>query len=257
MTFSSDKNTNSWFPYSQPRPESRLRLFCLPYAGSGAIIYRKWHERLSPLVEVLPVQLPGRGNRMGESPITSIGGMIQSIAQAMPPYLDKPFAFFGHSMGALVSFELARLIRKERGQSPVQLFLSGRRAAHIPATGPPTYNLPEPEFINELRHLNGTPGKVLDNQELMALMIPILRADFQVCQTYVYSSEDPFTCPLTVFGGINDPQVSRKRLQAWKKHSTGPFMLRMLQGDHFFLHSSESVLLDVLSNELQALLRVL
>ncbi|BAZ11497.1 putative thioesterase [Calothrix sp. NIES-4071] len=135
---------------------------------------------------------------------------LEAIAPAFLSYLDKPFAFFGHSMGGLVSFELARLLRNEYRIHPAHLFISGRRAPQIPDTKPPIHDLPELAFKEELRHLGGTPSSVLDNPELMQLLIPMLRADFAVLETYVYKHEQPLDCLITVFGGLQDTEVSHE-----------------------------------------------
>jgi medium-chain acyl-[acyl-carrier-protein] hydrolase len=181
---------------------------------------------------------------------TQLQPLVQAIAPVLLPHLDKPFAFFGHSMGALVSFELARLLRKEYNISPVHLFVSGRHAPQIPDTKPPVHALPEPEFKEELRRLNGTPEAVLQNAELMQLLVPILRADFAVLETYVYTTEPPLNCPITAYGGSEDEEASYDELQAWQKQTNAAFSLQMFTGDHFFLHSAQSLLLQSLSQEL-------
>jgi len=176
---------------------------------------------------------------------------VGAIAPVLLPYLDKPFAFFGHSMGGLVSFEVTRLLRREYGVSPVHLFVSGRRAPQIPPPSLPIHALPETEFILELRRFNGTPQAVLENTELMQLLIPIIRADFAVLETYVYTDEPALNCPITVFGGLQDQEVSYNNLQAWQEHTNAAFSLQMFEGDHFFLHSAQSLLLQSLSQELR------
>ncbi|HEX8092144.1 MAG TPA: thioesterase domain-containing protein, partial [Blastocatellia bacterium] len=179
------KTVNKWVSFPKPRPKARLRLFCFPYAGGNTQIFRSWVNALPESVEACPIQLTGRAPRLMEKPFTRLLPLAHAIAEGMLPYCDKPFAMFGHSMGAMLSFEVARYLRSHSGAEPAQLFVAGRRAPHIPDTEPRTYNLPEPEFIEELRRINGTPQAVLDNEELMQLFLPVLRADFEVCQTYV------------------------------------------------------------------------
>jgi len=237
------------------RPHARIRLFCFPYAGGSSQIFRNWSDSLSQEIEVCLLQLPGRGNRIQEPAHTGLDALVQDIFEGIIPYLSKPFAFFGHSMGALVSFELARYLRRMQAPVPAQLFLSGRSAPQIPDADPPTYNLPEAEFIKAVRSLNGTPGEVLEHPELMRLMIPLLRADFSVCQTYSYVAESPLNCPITAFGGLEDNEVARESLEAWREHTTDDFKLRMLPGDHFFLHSQQAQLLRILSQEFYQLMR--
>lgn len=252
MTASSKKvtPTNRWFTCLKPNPRAVLRLLCFPYAGGGTMIYRTWPEHLPDTVEVWAFQPPGRGNRLFEAPFTQIEALVEAAVPTFSLFLDRPFACFGHSLGALISFELAHELREAHGTGPVHLFVSGRRAPQVIDTSPIIYNLPEPEFIEELRKLNGTPDEVLKHPELMELMIPLLRADFEICESYAYAAKPPLECPITAFGGLHDKCVTREAVEAWRDHTVGSFSVRMLRGDHFFLHSSESTLLSILFREL-------
>ena len=245
-----EPSTPPWLFCHQPRATARLRLFCFPYAGGGASLYRTWAKRLASSIEVCPVQLPGRENKLGEQPFTRLQPLVEAIADALFPLLDTPFAFFGHSMGAIISFELARQLRRDRGLEPEHLFVSGHRAPHLPSLEPPTFELPEPELVEELRRLNGTPQAALEHPELLELMLPVLRADMAVCQTYEYGDEPALRCPITAIGGLEDVDVSRQRLEAWREHTAAAFKLRMLPGDHFFLHSQQFELLRIISREI-------
>ncbi len=242
---------DSWIAFRKPNPQARLRLFCFPYAGTGASIFRTLSDGLPADVEVCPIQFPGRGTRLMETPFTQLSPLIQALAQAMVPLLDKPFAFFGHSLGALVGFELARQLRRQSGVQPVRLFVSADRAPQIPHRDRPIHALPEAEFLGELRRLNGIPREVLEEAELMQIMLPVLRADFAVYENYVYSSEPPLPCPISTFGGLQDHRVSRGDLEAWRDQTSGSFSLRMFPGDHFFLRTTQPLLLQVLSQELR------
>ncbi|MBC6477559.1 MAG: thioesterase [Hormoscilla sp. GM7CHS1pb] len=249
---------NPWIKYLKPNPKAQLRLFCFPYAGGSAGVFRSWPDSLPPTVEVCAVELPGRGTRIKDAPFTRMEPLVEAIALALLPELDKPFAFFGHSMGALVSFELARLLRRsqagarERGDRQLShLSISGRSAPQIPDPEPPIHALPEAEFVEKLRCYNGTPSEVLANPELMQLFLPILRADFELIETYVYKNEPAFDFPITAFGGLSDFKASREDLSAWDRHTTAAFDLRMLPGDHFFLHSNEALLLQSITRQLQ------
>jgi medium-chain acyl-[acyl-carrier-protein] hydrolase len=233
-----------------PNPRSRARLFCFPYAGGSAVIFRDWARALPPDVEVCAAMLPGRGSRMLEPSQTRLSAVVAHLTDAITPYLDKPFAFFGHSMGALTAFDLARGLRREVGVEPKHLFVSGCRAPHLPDPDPPPYNLPDPEFIEFLRNLNGTPEEVLEKQELMDLMMPLLRADFEAVSTYAYAAGQPLSCPLTAYGGLRDCTVSQEELAAWSEHTTAGFALRMFDGDHFFIHQAATQLLSTLGREL-------
>jgi surfactin synthase thioesterase subunit len=245
--------TSHWFFFPRQNPHASLRLFCFPYAGGRASYVRLWPENLPSSVEVCAVELPARGRRLKEPPITRITPLVESIARALYPYLDKPFAFFGHSMGALISFELARELRREYGLQPAQLFVSGRRAPQIPDRDPPTNSLPEHDFVAELRRLNGTPKEVLEHSELLQFMLPVLRADFEVNETYEYFPEPPLSCPIAALGGLQDKEVTRSDLEGWQKQTKRSFVLRMFPGDHFFLHASQPLFLGSLAYDLHHL----
>jgi medium-chain acyl-[acyl-carrier-protein] hydrolase len=244
-----------WIAFRKPNPQARLRLFCFPYAGTGAAIFRSWPEGLPAYVEVCPVQFHGRGTRLMEAPFTRLQRLVEALGQVLVPLLDKPFAFFGHSMGALVGFELARRLRRQSGVQPVRLFVSAASAPQIPSHHRPVHALPEDEFLEELRRLNGTPGEVLEHAELMQIILPILRADFSVYETYAYSPEPPLNSSIFGFGGLQDHRVSRGDLEAWREQTSGSFSLRMFPGDHFFLNTAQPLLLQVLSQELHGDMR--
>ncbi|MBW4678528.1 MAG: thioesterase II family protein [Microcoleus vaginatus WJT46-NPBG5] len=244
---------NAWVMCPKPNPQARLRLFCFPYAGAGSQIFRTWAQSLPASLEVCPIELPGRGTRIMEAPYSQLDPLVETLASVLLPHLDKPFAFFGHSMGALLSFELVRRLRKKSSLLPLHLFVSGRQAPQIPDSNPPIHALPEPAFLEELRRYNGTPQAVLENAELMHLLLPILRADFAAIETYVYASEPPLECPITAFGGFQDPEASCDELAAWCEQTSAAFSLQMFPGDHFFLHSAQSQLLQFLSQELHKL----
>ena len=237
------KKTCAWLARPSLDPEAKISLFCFPYAGGSSSIFRTWQEEFPRSIEVCPVQLPGRGSRMSEPPFKQLSQLVEALAEGLLDYMDKPFAFFGHSMGGMISFELSRLLRREFGRLPFHIFISGRRAPQLPNLDPPTYNLAEAKFIEELRCLKGTPAELLENPELMRLVLPSLRADFEVCQTYTYSAQPPLSCPISAFGGTDDDEVRREHLEPWGEQTSASFSLRMLSGDHFFLHSSQSLLL--------------
>ena len=187
-----------------------------------------------------------------ETSFSQISPLVHSLADAFLPHFDKPFALFGHSMDALVGFELACQLRRQYSLEPVQLFVSGCFAPQIPdphLIG----DLPEAEFLEELRRLNGMPEEVLDHTELLQLMLPALRADCMLTETYAYMNQPPLNCPISVFGGLQDPLVSRDDLEAWRVHTSASFSLRMLHGDHFFLHTAQPLLLEILAREVRQL----
>ena len=250
-------STNAWFRIPRPNAQARLRLFCLPYAGGGARIFSGWSDVLPKDVEVWTVQLPGRDSRIREDLMTSLPPLADQITEAMADCADKPFAILGHSMGSLIGFEVARRIRQANQPGPVHMFVSGRIAPHVPDPEPPIHALPDDEFLEELRDLNGTPDEVMASPELMQLITPILRADCSVCETYTYQEQPPLACPISVYGGINDPKVTRENLEAWSHQTQGPFVVRMFPGDHFFIQSARELYLQMLRNDLQGVLDLL
>jgi surfactin synthase thioesterase subunit len=257
MTARDIKTMSRWFTlpgnnHANERANERvkLRLFCFPYAGGSSVLFRTWGSAFHPSIAVCPAHLPGRERRLTENPYTSLQSLVEAAAEAITPYLDLPFAFFGHSMGALISFELARHLRRLHKPLPRHLFLSGRSAPQLGIHDEVTYNLPANEFAQELRRLNGTPREVLEHQELMELMIPLLRADFEICQTYRDTQEPPLNCAITAFGGLDDPDATEELIAAWREQTTSSFRLCMMPGDHFFVHSAQHQILRVLSEEL-------
>jgi len=246
--------TTPWLALLRRNKPARLRLFCFPYAGGNASLFRTWWNNLPTTIEVCPVHLPGRGPRLSEPPFKRLLSMVETLIPALRPHLDQPFAFFGHSMGALIAFETARHLQKAHNVEPVHLFISGSNPPQLQKNKRVTYDLPDDQFIKELQRLNGTPQAVLEHSELLDFMMGQLRADFEVVETYSYVSGPPLSCGISVFGGLGDGETSRERLTHWQKQTTGPFFLSMLPGDHFFLHTAESLLFRLLSQKLHQLI---
>ncbi len=242
-------NRNPWIAFHKPSPQARLRLFCFPYAGGGASVFRAWQGALPPEIEVCPVQPPGRENRLSEERFRRAAPLIRAVSQAVAPLLDLPFAFFGHSLGAVVAYETAIAVREALAKSPALLIASGRRAPQIPEDDP-TYNLSGSEFRAKLENLEGTPKQVLEHPELMELMEPLLRADFEINDTYEPSRKEPLECPVTAFGGLEDGEVEREHLEEWRAVTRGRFRVRMFPGGHFFLNEQRHSVTSVLAQEL-------
>jgi medium-chain acyl-[acyl-carrier-protein] hydrolase len=236
--------------YPKPNPQSRLRLFCFPYAGGTAAVFRNWPRYLPSEIEVCAIQYAGRGGRIAEPLSDDVVDVMNGVYSDVQRFLNKPFAFFGHSMGALVSYEFARRLQREGQPGPFELFVSGSIAPHESSNYEPTHNLPDAEFIAELRRLQGTPAEVLENAELMQLMLPIIRADFKASQTYEYIPGPPLECSLRAFGGLSDEMVPREQVETWREHTRGSFRAQMLPGDHFFLNTSQSSLTRIIAQEL-------
>lgn len=237
---------NAWITSPTPNPMAAVRLFCFPFAGGGASVFRTWGKTLGQAVEVCPVQLPGRESRFRDAPYTDLSALVDVLAEQVGAYDDKPFALFGHSMGSLLAFELTRGLRRRGGPRPVALFVSAHRAPHLPLRRNPLCDLPEPEFIAGVRRLGGFPEGVLESRELLDFLLPPLRADLALCDRYRHAPEAPLDCPFHLYAGRRDAEVMPYEVDAWREHTTGPAELRVFPGDHFFLRSDAEALLQAI-----------
>ncbi|MFF2012625.1 thioesterase II family protein [Streptomyces sp. NPDC058195] len=244
---------NPWFAQAEPQDEAAIRLFCLPYAGGGASAYRAWPGLAPAHVRVHPLELPGRGTRWGETPVGGMPLMTEMLADALAGHLDRPYALFGHSMGALIAFELTRALRARGLPQPAHLFVSGSDAPDLPRGRRPIHAAPDAEVLEELRFLGGTPSELLEDPALMKLVLPALRADFSLLETYRYHAQPPLAVPLTVFGGDADPLVASGQLHRWLRQTSAASRLVVLPGEHFFLHSAVADVLAEVAGDLASL----
>ena len=227
---------NKWVVCSHPRPYPKLRLLCFSHAGGSARVFHDWAELLPPTVEVCAIELPGRGMRLSETPFTSIDLLLQALGSELLPILDIPFACFGHSLGAWIAFEFCRWLWQNVQLTPRHLWIAAARAPHISSNNSPISNLPDSNFIVELQRCGGTSEEVLSNPELMTLMLPALKADFSLLETYRYQPGTRLACPITCFWGQQDTKVNRADIADWQQH-TDTFTLEAVPGDHFFVHN--------------------
>lgn len=230
--------------------ESGIRLFCFPYAGSSAQIFHSWQHELPNEIDVSPIHLPGRGKRLREKPFTDLLALAEVLSGEISSHIDKPYALFGHSVGATIAFEVARALRREGLPLPLHLFVSGCRAPQLADTRYHSYDLPSAELIGRLRKLNGTPLQILESPAIMEFFLPIIRADLQMIQTYNYSVEAPLSCPISAFGGWQDLEEPPEMISAWHEQTSSSFQRQMFAGDHFFLHSEHDHLLQAISQQL-------
>jgi surfactin synthase thioesterase subunit len=238
-----------WFAGRHPLASARVRLFCFPYAGLGASVYRSWIGALGPDVDVLPVQLPGRETRHNDPPFRRMNAAADALADALAPFLDVPFALFGHSMGALLAFETScRLGHHPRLR---RLLVSARRAPHLADPLPPISQLPKAEFVRAVQQrYGGIPDAVLEVPELLDLLLPRLQADFELLDTYQCSAPPALACGISVFGGSNDTTVNRAELEAWQVHTAVGTQVRIVEGGHLFLQSQRESLVAAVATDL-------
>jgi medium-chain acyl-[acyl-carrier-protein] hydrolase len=240
---------NPWINQVRENSSAKIRLFCFPYSGATASIFYPWAEILPLSIDVCPVQYPGHGNRMGEPLNFRIDALVEQAVQAFTGSFDKPYITFGHSLGALFSFQFVRALRAQDYPLPKIMFVSGHGAPDLPDPHPPIHQLPDKEFIQTLKNLNGMSSEFFENLELMEMLVPVLRADFEICDFYQYRDENSFNFPISAYGGLMDPFVQRNHLEAWHRHTRSEFMVRMFPGDHFYINSSRMVLLQMLARD--------
>lgn len=225
-------DVSRWLPF-RTGPAGKVALLCLPHAGAGASTYRTWAAGLPAEIAACPVQLPGRESRAFEQPYQRIEPMVTDLARDLGDVTRWPYALFGHSMGAVVAFELVREIRRRGGPLPIQLFVAGRQAPHLPNVKPELRGLAGDRLASELRALGGTPDEVLADPALLDSITPLLRADFSVNETYQYNDEPPLDVPITAFAATQDPRASIDEVNAWRYETTGAFRSYVLPGEHF------------------------
>ena len=230
--------STTWVKRYVPKPAAGARLFCFPHAGVGAATFLRWSQQLPDPIEVCSIELPGRQSRRDEEPFTRMDPLVEALGGAIEPLLDKPFALFGNSMGALVAFELSRLLRRRGRSLPEHLFLCARPAPDAPAAHEPVHQLPESEFIEKIRaYYGGIPQVILDEPTLLAMTLPTLRADLEVVETYEHRPEAPLDCDFSVFAGTEDRSIQEESLAAWSNHTTGECDVTFLQGNHLILET--------------------
>jgi medium-chain acyl-[acyl-carrier-protein] hydrolase len=241
-----------WLVTPQPRRNAQLRLFCFPYAGGAASVYRHPASVLPESIELVAVQLPGRETRFRDRPTSDMGRLVRDLADAMAPYMEMPYATFGHSLGTILSCELVQELARRGWPEPQHMVMSGRGAPHVQRSRIARYLLPDREFIEELRKIEGTPQELLDNDELMELLLPTLRADFTLAEAYRCDRPPLLPCGMSVYGGTADDEVPRGNLEAWQDCVSDPIRLRMFPGGHFFIHGSRESLWQAVGRDVGA-----
>ena len=230
--------------------DARVRLLCFPHAGGGASAFRMWSQDLPSPVAVCALQAPGREHRLTEQPLSSLPALVGTLSLMLRDDDDLPTVFFGHSFGGLVAFELLRELRRQGGRQPARLFIASCRAPHLRRRRPPLHQLPDVDLVRAIRGLAGTSDEILEHAELMTLLLPGIRADLRMSETYSYSPEPPLSCPISAFGGCDDAEVTADELGAWAAQTDGRFTLRLFDGNHFFLRRARTRVLEAIVMDL-------
>ena len=243
-----------WLPHCRLNAgQPKVRLFCFPHAGGTARVFDKWPGRLPWTVQMCAVQLPGREMRLNEPAVTRMTQLVDELSKALLPWIDRPVALFGHSLGAKIAFEFARRIQAAPGEIEIaHLFVSGANAPHLCSAEVSVYDLPDDEFVQRLRHFRGTPREVLEDPSLMRFLAPRLRSDFELDGTYRFEPGEKLSCPVTAWAGETDDLAPPTSVKEWGGYTTGPFQFRALKGAHFALYEREAEVLPEIRRALSA-----
>jgi medium-chain acyl-[acyl-carrier-protein] hydrolase len=232
--------SGEWFTVPRPAPAARLRLVCFPYAGGGASAYWRWAAALPAGIELAAVTLPGREARFDEPPHESLAVLLPELLDALGPY-QRPVAFFGHSMGALIAFELCRALARDGLPAPRALVVSGRRAPHLPAPAGSSDDLSDPALCAQLRAYGGTSDEVFAEPALLELVLPTFRADLVLAAGYRYRPAPPLETPIIAYGGVEDAETSAAEIAGWAEHTSAGFDSRFFPGGHSFPFEGDGV----------------
>ena len=246
-------STSNWFVCPRFNPNAEARLFLFPYAGGGPAAFSRWTAEFPATIEAWIAHYPGRGSRHNELPIKQISALVEKLSEAIQPLLDRPFAFFGHSMGGLVAFELVKYLRDNDSSQPANLFISACGAPHLPDPHQPIHALPDAEFVHALKELNGIPSELLDFPEIIEVLLPALRADFEIVESYRYTpNKPPLDILIVAYGGLNDPRISREQLEGWATQTNSDFKSIYFPGDHFFINVAKDEIVRSIARELMS-----
>lgn len=231
---------------------SKIKLFCFPYAGGSAVIYNQWKQYLDPEIELIPIELAGRGKRIQESLYTDVPAAIEDVYGIVSKMINgAPFALFGHSMGGMISYQLYQMLREKGKYSPTHVFFSGRSAPHVKRPDEKKYHLlEEEEFKKEVINLGGTPPEFFDHPELLEVFLPLLKNDFRLAETDIHNGEiHPLECNISVFLG-KDEDLATEQCDGWKKHTKELCSIHYFEGGHFFLHDKTEQIVRLVNNTL-------
>lgn len=244
------KKSTPWLPHAGQCEASRLRLFCFSYAGGGTAVFQRWRTQLAPQIEVCPVLTPGREGRFREDCIDDFDTMVSHIITAITPWLDQPFAFYGHSMGSLLAHAITQQLRKKHLPKPLHLFVAAHRAPHLKYRFPSVQAASNDRVVAWLNRFQGIPEAILDNEDIMKIMLPRLRADLAVCESFQYRDTDVLDCPITAFSATEDTIVTNADIADWHTHTRAEFELIEIEGPHLFIRDSHNPCLSIIQKRL-------
>jgi surfactin synthase thioesterase subunit len=242
----------NWIIRPSPRADAQVRLFCFPFAGGGASAFKPWANALPDHFELCVIQMPGREERLAEPLMTDMSELVTALTQEIAPLTDRPFAFFGHSMGAIVAYEVACRLRDTGAGQLSRLFLSARAAPQLQQDGTPLRHLDDEAFIERLQKVYGAvPEAIRQSAELRDIFLPILRADVALLETHADTRPEPLPCPITALGGANDPAISAGMLAGWQDRTSAGFAQCEFPGDHFYVNSERDAVIAAILDALK------
>jgi len=235
---------NKWCVIPRPNPTADIKLICIPYAGGSASIYIPWINYLPHNVELVIIQPPGRSSRISETPLDNMSKLINEMGLVLPKILNKPYILFGHSLGSKIAFEIIRKSTSLHIPHPMFFIASGSAGPQKKNNRDITYNLNDDEFISKLEEMDGTPKDVINNKELMSIVLPTLKADFKISETYQFTGNKYFNIPLSVLGGEYDVDINLDDLKLWQYFFNSTSEITIFSGGHFFINSHKEEVLE-------------
>lgn len=239
------------FVRKNDRPNARVRLFCFTYAASSAQVFHRWNDFAPEWIEISGCELPGHGARLAEKPLDLQDAAATEIADTLEPLLDRPYALFGHCLGAALAYEATRILRERGKPQPVHLFSSGARGPHLGIPIADVESMEDDEFIEHMHAAYSAPIEFLRHPEMRPLFLPMVRADARMTQNYRYTPGPPVSYPITAVAGETDPDVQMEHLEGWRRHTEASVATRIYPGNHFFFLESAPRLLADFVDELE------
>lgn len=243
-------NINNWYLKYENKPHAPIRLFCFHHSGGGASVYHPWLKLLSPNIEMIAIQLPGRESRFTEPLTNNLNEIVEKLTEHFNFYKGKPYIIFGHSLGGLLAYEFTKSIQRHYSLLPNQLIISATKAPHLPFRMKHLSKLDSKALKEELKVYNGIDEHLLSNDELLELFLPIIKSDFSISETYNYTHSNPLSCDILAISGTEDKTVNENEVQAWSKHTEGKFEHTSIAGGHFFIKEHQKEILELINQNI-------